>query len=52
MLQDLCGFSQIAAIRVSLAFNIDMTEPDVYTGERKDFFGYKVVQFTSGTEKG
>ncbi|XP_030280885.1 integrin alpha-M-like [Sparus aurata] len=40
------------AIRVSLAFNIDMTEPDVYTGERKDFFGYKVVQFTSDTEKG
>uniref|UniRef100_A0A671TMD9 VWFA domain-containing protein n=1 Tax=Sparus aurata TaxID=8175 RepID=A0A671TMD9_SPAAU len=31
---------------------IDMTEPEVYTGERKDFFGYKVVQFTSGTEKG
>ncbi|XP_030280862.1 integrin alpha-L-like isoform X2 [Sparus aurata] len=29
-----------------------MTEPEVYTGERKDFFGYKVVQFTSGTEKG
>ena len=45
-------FSQIAAIRVSLAFNIDKTDPDVYTGEQKDFFGYKVVQFMSGTEKG
>ncbi|XP_036940730.1 integrin alpha-L-like isoform X2 [Acanthopagrus latus] len=41
-----------AAIRVSLAFNIDKTDPDVYTGEQKDFFGYKVVQFMSGTEKG
>ncbi|XP_044044756.1 integrin alpha-D [Siniperca chuatsi] len=40
------------AIPVSLAFNIDMTNPDVYTGEQKDFFGYKVLQFMSHTNKG
>ncbi|XP_062244772.1 integrin alpha-M-like [Platichthys flesus] len=37
---------------LSLAFNIDATNPDVYAGEKKDFFGYKVLQFTSGTDKG
>ncbi|XP_059199834.1 integrin alpha-M-like [Centropristis striata] len=40
------------AIPVSLAFNIDMTNPDVYSGDQKDFFGYKVLQFMSGTNKG
>ncbi|XP_060942973.1 integrin alpha-M-like [Limanda limanda] len=40
------------AAPLSLAFNIDATNPDVYAGERKDFFGYKVLQFTSGTDKG
>ncbi|AWP06281.1 putative integrin alpha-L-like [Scophthalmus maximus] len=40
------------AIPLSLAFNIDMTNPDVYTGEKKDFFGYKVLQFKSGSDKG
>ncbi|KAM6941946.1 integrin alpha-L [Lycodopsis pacificus] len=40
------------AIPVSLTFNIDMKTPDVYTGEQKDFFGYKVLQFMSGTNKG
>uniref|UniRef100_A0A8D3E145 VWFA domain-containing protein n=1 Tax=Scophthalmus maximus TaxID=52904 RepID=A0A8D3E145_SCOMX len=44
--------NQIAAIPLSLAFNIDMTNPDVYTGEKKDFFGYKVLQFKSGSDKG
>ncbi|XP_037617269.1 integrin alpha-D isoform X1 [Sebastes umbrosus] len=40
------------AIPVSLAFNIDMTNPTVYIGEQKDFFGYKVLQFMSGPNKG
>ncbi|XP_070775265.1 integrin alpha-L [Enoplosus armatus] len=40
------------AIHASLAFNIDMTEPYVHNGERKDFFGYKVLQFMSSTNKG
>ncbi|KAM9363270.1 integrin alpha-L [Symphorus nematophorus] len=41
-----------AAIPVSLAFNIIMTNPDVYKSEENDFFGYKVLQFMSGTNKG
>ena len=45
-------FLQIAATYVSLAFNIDMTKPVVYVGEQKDFFGYKVLQYSSGTNKG
>ncbi|XP_028451723.1 integrin alpha-M isoform X2 [Perca flavescens] len=40
------------AIPVSLAFNIDVTTPDVYTSEQNDFFGYKVLQFMNGTNKG
>ncbi|XP_051241527.1 integrin alpha-D isoform X2 [Dicentrarchus labrax] len=40
------------AVPVSLAFNIDMTNPVVYAGEQKDFFGYKVLQFVSGKSKG
>nr|ASU50959.1 integrin alpha-L [Epinephelus coioides] len=40
------------AITVSLAFNIDLTNPDVYTGKQKDFFGYKVLQYKSDTTKG
>ncbi|KAK2815604.1 hypothetical protein Q5P01_026071 [Channa striata] len=40
------------AIRVSLSFNIEMTTLSVYNGAKEDFFGYKVLQFTSGTNKG
>ncbi|XP_040892769.1 integrin alpha-D [Toxotes jaculatrix] len=40
------------AIPVSLAFNIDTTNPDVDVGEQKDFFGYKVLQFKSTSKKG
>ncbi|XP_040043368.2 integrin alpha-M [Gasterosteus aculeatus] len=32
------------AITVSLTFNIDTKNPDVRKGEKKDFFGYKVLQ--------
>ncbi|XP_068607014.1 integrin alpha-D [Brachionichthys hirsutus] len=46
-LEDLYGF-----IPVSLGFNIDTRDPGIYTGQRKDFFGYKVLQFMSGTNKG
>uniref|UniRef100_A0A8C2WYR7 VWFA domain-containing protein n=1 Tax=Cyclopterus lumpus TaxID=8103 RepID=A0A8C2WYR7_CYCLU len=42
----------LAAIPVSLTFNIDTTPQDVYIGEQNDFFGYKVLQFMSGTDKG
>ncbi|XP_032390957.1 integrin alpha-M isoform X2 [Etheostoma spectabile] len=48
----LLTFMVAVAIPVSLAFNIDITNPDVYTGEQKDFFGYKVLQFMNGMNKG
>lgn len=44
--------SSFAAIPVCLTFNIDLTNPRVYTGERDHFFGYKVLQFMSGANKG
>lgn len=44
--------SSFAAVRVSLTFNLDLTNLRVYTGERDHFFGYKVLQFMSGTNKG
>ncbi|KAF7666949.1 hypothetical protein LDENG_00083350 [Lucifuga dentata] len=40
------------AILSSLAFNIDTTHPNIYTGEETDYFGYKVLQFISGGKKG
>ncbi|XP_067115632.1 integrin alpha-L-like [Osmerus mordax] len=36
----------------SWAFNIDVANPHIYTGEKQDFFGYKVMQYISGEEKG
>uniref|UniRef100_A0A672YKR3 Integrin alpha-M-like n=1 Tax=Sphaeramia orbicularis TaxID=375764 RepID=A0A672YKR3_9TELE len=42
----------MAAISLSLAFNIDLTEPDVYDGDPNGFFGYKVLQVTSDKSKG
>ncbi|XP_061882703.1 integrin alpha-D isoform X1 [Entelurus aequoreus] len=45
-------FMLASALPASLAFNIDTTNPDVYNGEQSDFFGYKVLQFVSGSEKG
>ncbi|XP_069024357.1 integrin alpha-X-like [Embiotoca jacksoni] len=41
-----------ATIQVAFAFNIDTKDPYVYTGKPNDFFGYKVLQFTSGGNKG
>uniref|UniRef100_A0A8C7P674 VWFA domain-containing protein n=1 Tax=Oncorhynchus mykiss TaxID=8022 RepID=A0A8C7P674_ONCMY len=35
-----------------MAFNIDEANPKLYKGEEQDFFGYKVLQFISGKEKG
>nr|XP_019939706.1 PREDICTED: integrin alpha-M-like [Paralichthys olivaceus] len=48
----LLTYMVVLATPLSLAFNIDTTNPDVYAGEQKDFFGYKVLQFMSGTDKG
>ncbi|KAM9769914.1 integrin alpha-L [Menidia menidia] len=39
-------------LSVSSAFNIDVNNPDVFTGEQKDFFGYKVLQHRSSRSKG
>uniref|UniRef100_A0A673ZMD6 Integrin alpha-X-like n=1 Tax=Salmo trutta TaxID=8032 RepID=A0A673ZMD6_SALTR len=36
----------------SMAFNIDEANTRIYKGEEQDFFGYKVLQFISGKEKG
>ncbi|XP_062391600.1 integrin alpha-L-like [Sardina pilchardus] len=38
----------------SMAFNIDTVGPKIYNGPgpREDFFGYKVLQYQSGGEKG
>lgn len=40
------------AISFSSAFNIDLRNPDVYTGDAEDFFGYKVLQVGSKENKG
>ncbi|CDQ68901.1 unnamed protein product [Oncorhynchus mykiss] len=49
----LCLLTCMAAMAVSsMAFNIDEANPKIYKGEEKDFFGYKVLQFISGKEKG
>ncbi|XP_037115955.1 integrin alpha-D isoform X1 [Syngnathus acus] len=45
-------FMWTVALPVSLTFNIDTTNPKVYQGNQKDFFGYKVLQFASGSNKG
>ncbi|XP_037546385.1 integrin alpha-D [Nematolebias whitei] len=47
-----CVLAAAAAISVSSAFNIDVTNSDVISGEKKDFFGYKVLQFMSAENKG
>lgn len=36
-----------AVIHNSLAFNVGITNANVLSGEKKDFFGYKLLQFTS-----
>ncbi|XP_034044085.1 integrin alpha-X [Thalassophryne amazonica] len=40
------------AISACLSFNIDTTNISVYTEKKTGSFGYKVLQFTSGTNKG
>ncbi|KAF3687166.1 Integrin alpha-M CD11 antigen-like family member B [Channa argus] len=45
-------YTVAVAIHVSLSFNIEITNPRVYNGEKEDFFGYKVHQFNSGAKKG
>ncbi|KAK7930751.1 hypothetical protein WMY93_007146 [Mugilogobius chulae] len=39
-------------VSVSWAFNIDLREPDVYDGDEEGFFGFKVLQVGSSTNKG
>ncbi|KAM9314473.1 integrin alpha-M [Pholidichthys leucotaenia] len=41
-----------ATIPATLAFNINVRNPGVYSGEQKDFFGYKVLQVNSSGDKG
>ncbi|KAM6940479.1 integrin alpha-L-like [Xenentodon cancila] len=41
-----------AVLTASLAFNVDFTNPEVYDGKQEDFFGYKVLQFSSTSKKG
>ncbi|KAM9792574.1 integrin alpha-M [Neosynchiropus ocellatus] len=45
-------FVVLAVAAVSWSFNIDTTHPNVYSGEKDDFFGYKVLQLTSGPTRG
>ncbi|KAM7418445.1 hypothetical protein PAMA_015863 [Pampus argenteus] len=45
-------FLLAVAIHVCFAFNVDLRNPDVYSDEQKDFFGYKVLQYMSDTSKG
>ncbi|KAM3864688.1 integrin alpha-L [Diretmus argenteus] len=48
----LFSYTVAIAISVSLAFNIDTTNPQIYGDGQKDSLGYKVLQFTSGKDKG
>ncbi|XP_071396311.1 integrin alpha-L-like [Centroberyx affinis] len=50
--KSLLTFMVAVAISVSLAFNIDTAYHSKYAGEENDFFGYKVLQFMSGKNKG
>uniref|UniRef100_A0A3Q3IWD3 VWFA domain-containing protein n=1 Tax=Monopterus albus TaxID=43700 RepID=A0A3Q3IWD3_MONAL len=43
---------RVFSIPVTLSFTIDVTNPSIYNGSQNDFFGYKVLQFISGTNKG
>ena len=50
--EDLSNFVFLLVFSASWAFNIDVANPHIYTGEKQDFFGYKVMQYISGKEKG
>ncbi|XP_057699342.1 integrin alpha-D [Corythoichthys intestinalis] len=45
-------FMWLSGLHVSSAFNIDTTNPKVYNGDQKAFFGYKVLQYKAGSNKG
>ncbi|XP_017297102.1 integrin alpha-D [Kryptolebias marmoratus] len=47
-----CVLAAAAIISISSAFNINVRNSDVVSGEQKDFFGYKVLQFSSSRNKG
>ncbi|CAL9700891.1 unnamed protein product [Knipowitschia caucasica] len=40
------------AVSISSAFNIDLRQPEVYDGDKRDFFGFKVLQIGSKDNKG
>uniref|UniRef100_A0A3P9I281 VWFA domain-containing protein n=1 Tax=Oryzias latipes TaxID=8090 RepID=A0A3P9I281_ORYLA len=42
----------VAVFPGSLAFNIGTTNPKVFSGEKNDFFGYKVLQMASAEKMG
>ncbi|XP_061686595.1 integrin alpha-D isoform X2 [Syngnathoides biaculeatus] len=54
MCLQLCGFLLIwvVTLPMSWAFNIDTANPKVYNGDQKAFFGYRVLQYMSGSNKG
>ncbi|XP_036420533.1 integrin alpha-D [Colossoma macropomum] len=39
------------AVSVSDGFNIDVTNPERFSGSEEDFFGYRVLQYQSDTSK-
>uniref|UniRef100_A0A3Q2Q3N0 Integrin alpha-L n=1 Tax=Fundulus heteroclitus TaxID=8078 RepID=A0A3Q2Q3N0_FUNHE len=45
-------YMALAAIPVSSGFNIDTANATVHSGDPKDFFGYKVLQYVSPRNKG
>ncbi|XP_072514126.1 integrin alpha-M-like [Salminus brasiliensis] len=39
------------AVSVSDGFNIDVTNPELFSGSQEDFFGYRVLQYQSDSQK-
>ncbi|KAJ0033418.1 hypothetical protein NQD34_000525 [Periophthalmus magnuspinnatus] len=44
-------FYMCTTVSISLAFNIDLRDPEVYNGSADDFFGFKVLQVGSKSNK-
>ncbi|XP_023810318.1 integrin alpha-L-like [Oryzias latipes] len=47
-----CIWAAVAVFPGSLAFNIGTKNPKVFSGEKNDFFGYKVLQMKSAEKMG
>ncbi|XP_049325410.1 integrin alpha-X-like isoform X1 [Astyanax mexicanus] len=39
------------ALSLSDGFNMDVTDPEIFSGSQKDFFGYQVLQYQSDSHK-